>query len=244
MTIFNATLKKVADSVGFKAVVRLDEVKVTITPDRDVIGEFVSALHGNATMLLNNNVVDSIPSIEELETYCNMLIKARVVQVTDGKLPLKPSSREWVIPAGFLPILAMVGPVIDRDESVRVTVNCDDDTVESVRKYVKENSTFTKIVRFFDMVEDVFTVARGLPRDSEGNYEFMMFQVVTQTLADSVGKRTLAHHNNKVEPAVVLAAAFIRAEALHALFAPRFIYGSVDDARYGARMLAKAKFEA
>jgi len=241
MSIFDSTLSKVADAIGFKAAVRCDDVNVNIVPDKEIISEFASALHGNAMVLLNNNVVNAIPTVQELESYCNMLVKARVVQVTENRLPIKPSSREWVIPAGFLPILAMVGPVMNRDESIRVNVTCNEDTVESVRKYVKENDNFKKVVRFFDMVEDVLTVARGLPRDSEGNYEFMMFQVVSQTLENKEVKKTLIHHSNRVEPAVVLAAAFIRAEALHTIFQPRFIYGSVDDCRHGARMLAKAK---
>jgi len=240
VSIFDSTLSKVADAIGFKATVRRDNVDVTITPDREIISEFANALHGNAMVLLNNNVVDTIPTVQELEIYCSMLVKARIVQVTENRLPMKPSSREWVIPAGFLPILAMVGPVMNRDESIRVNVTCSEDTVESVRKYVKENSNFQKVVRFFDMVEDVLTVARGLPRDSEGNYEFMMFQVITQTLENKEVK-TLVHHSNRVEPAVVLAAAFIRAEALHTIFQPRFIYGSIDDCRHGVRMLAKAK---
>lgn len=225
--------KSVADKTGAKAVTRLDVVDVRISIDKQIVGEYASALYGTAMSLLNNNVVDMIPSELELTMYIEHLVKYRVLQVTGNHLPIKPSSREWIIPAGFFPILAMIGSVTNKEESVKVNVVCPfkDKELQTLNDFV-ETETFKKVRNFFELSEDKISVARGLPRDEEGHYEFMMFQLIDEQLK---------HHSKDVEPAAVLAASFIRAETTQTIFNPRFIYGNKNDYRTYVRELARGR---
>lgn len=226
---FGETLRK---SSNLKAVVRVND---------DLITEFSKGLHYAYLQTVPSHMADKVPDVMMLSQYLKALVQARVMQTANQRLPFKAKSREWVIPAVFFPALGMIGKVQNAEYLIDIEVQPlpkVERTVDGkeVREYALMLATnaewFHEVREFMVAVEGQHTVAYGLPVDEKGSYEFMMFQVV---------EGALMHHLDKVDPATALVASFIHAEVSQTIFAPRFIYGRVEDATVIIRQVTRAR---
>ena len=164
-----------------------------------------------------------MPTIDEMTRACEFIIKARILQVMGSKLPEKPSSRAWVVPHGLNAVIEFIGKVTQRQEALFIEPTSDAKLTEDQFK------DYRKVAMFWIMMEDKMPVAYTLPRSEEGNYEFMMFLHVENSIRSSIPN---------AEPGTALASAFIQAECLQTVISPRFNYGTIDEYQYAVEELA------
>lgn len=197
-------------------------MRVAMKPS-SLVSVYAEKLHYNYTRHAPNNLSNAIPSLEEFQVACSFIIKARIIQVNGGRLPERPSSRAWVIPHGLNAIIEFIGKVIVREQDLVIEPSFDGTLTEEQWK------EYRKVAYFMTMMDDVMPVAYTLPRQEEGNYEFMMFVHTDDVIRSAIPN---------AEPGSALASAFIHAECLMSVVNPRFNYGTISEYEMAAEYLA------
>jgi hypothetical protein len=147
----------------------------------------------------------------DMQRYLNFLLKTRISQVVGGKFDRRV--RRLFIPAMFSLSLAHIGVVMDKATGVKLVPSLDDKV---------DAMTIDEAVAFSDelgFVEDLgFELVCGLPRDIDGDVNFMMF-------IHSEGY--ILRHNNLAHPAYAVLSAFFRMKQLESVLSFRVNYGFV-----------------
>lgn len=208
---------------------RYTEVDVEIVVSEDLILEFAKGIRKAYEFVTPSHMSNQIPDVMAFQLYLKALVTARVMQCAEQRLPMRPGSREWVIPHVFFAALGFIGNVQNAESLINVRVKPvpkrDRDSFNGeMSDYhlfdTVKTELFQEVAEFLIAMEDKIRVARGLPRSIEGNYEFMMFQVID-------GK--LMHYMDKVDPGTALVATFLQAKISQTVFTPRFCFGTVSD---------------
>lgn len=221
------------------AIRRYTEVHVSIHVSDDLITEFARGVHTAYQMVVPSHMSEAVPPVMHIKMYLKALVEARVMQCAEQRLPMRAGSREWVIPHVFFAALGFIGNVQNAESLMDVKVapiakreksSFEPEVSDYALFDTVKTDWFKEASAFFVAMEDLMPVARGLPRDTEGHYEFMMFQVVDDKLM---------HYMDKVDPGAALVATFLQGQISQTVFAPRFCYGNVSDGLAPIRDLTK-----
>ena len=191
-----------------------------------LVDEYVDALHTSYFNVLPKHVV--LPDIIHMNACVKFLLQARVAQVDGKRLPYKPGSAQWVIPHGLFAVLSLVGRVRVKDFNLTLEPKFDDD---KGKKPCKVSRSDADVMEFFRAWDHLMPVAEGLPRDAEGDLEFMMLTHIDNAINSG---------SPDADPGVVLASALINNFRDASVFNPMVTYGLVEDHRSAVRVLASS----
>lgn len=211
-------------SVGVRSI-RPKTVRVKMTAS-DMVDAYARALHRNYTRYTPGGTSVEIPEVMEFVQACRMIIKARIIYVSGGRLPERPQSRAWVIPHGLYAIIELIGKVYVKEHDLHVEPDFNPD-VDVISDEAWKG--YRKVALFMQSMESLMPVAYTIPRGDAGNEEFMLFQHV-----DAVIKSPLPN----AEPGTALASAFIRAETFNAVLNAVHDYSTAESYQYAVEELA------
>lgn len=152
-----------------------------------------------------------------LEQYIKLLIRLRVTQVNGKSLKfLKPGAEEIVVPDFIHLLLCNIGTVQYEKRLVELVPTCDFITRDDEKVW----DSFADVRRVLRRLEGKFPIARGLPRHTDGEADFMVLQVV---------EGTVMGHEEGIDPAFPIVAAFLETQITESVFKVDITYDHVDN---------------
>lgn len=164
-----------------------------------------------------------------LEQYVKLLIRMRGTQV-HGK-PLKfvrPGDEEILVPDFIHLLLSNIGIVEYKKRLIELKPKVDFITDEDQKLW----DSFADVRRVLRRVEDKFPLARGLPREKEGNADFMVLQIV-----DGI----VVGHEEGIDPVMPILGAFLEKTFVETVFKMDITYDHIDDVKNVIQYLVEPK---
>lgn len=199
------------------------EVKVGFSP---VMMDYASELYAQFQMAYEPK--DLPFTVEELVRYLKCLLAERVRRIRRERTVVKPEDGHNV-PAMFSVLLEMIGKC--EDEAVGVILM---PTLADELKSLETDVTFMQLIslRLNPMKNKGFVFAKGIPKPAEGDFDFMSFEVIEETVRNMRDDKPAAY---------AVAAAMLGIVGLGTFFGKicyRSDYGSMKDLGIRARELS------
>lgn len=200
------------------------QAEFVVTPKKwdTVIVEFGSGIvpgfAESYTQALNNKIALRGSSITfdaaELQAYLNYLLANRIDSVNGKRF--EKATKHMLVPSLFAVALTNVGIVRDKDLGIESRPSYSDKiemmSTEQAIAYSRDRLT---------IIEDLgFELVEGLPRDIQGDANFMYF---------TMSEDEILRHNNDAHPAFGVIAAFFRMNRLQDAVLPRVTYGLISE---------------
>jgi hypothetical protein len=190
----------------------IDEIEVLTNVDSAVYKEYVEQFVLNLLSAQEIEGNKATFTVEDMDRYLKTLVQVRIKMVSRAKVEFT-----WkdtiAIPAFFALLLSKIGKSTDYTLGVTIVPKFDETDFKAMEfKEVRNfsNKLFSAARRFR------FELATQLPRDLNGDWEFMSMQLV---------EGQIRHHSGDPAPYKAVLASVFAWNGLNALLLPRVIYG-------------------